>query len=150
MFFQVYMRLKIPLTEYIHSGILAMSKQTVTDADKSIGQRIQKRRRELDISAAQLSELLALSQQQLSRYERGTNKINISHLINIASILDVPIAWFFLDCKADIPSKVMSDGSHYVSQLDIELKQRFEQQWAMFTLDQKRAVVSMFDSLLSK
>ena len=104
----------------------------------------------MDISAAQLSELLALSQQQLSRYERGTNKINISHLINIASILDVPISWFFLDCKADIPTKAVSDGGQYVSQIDIELKQRLEQQWTMLTLDQKRAVVSMFDSLISK
>ncbi|MGV7959909.1 helix-turn-helix domain-containing protein [Photorhabdus tasmaniensis] len=64
-----------------------------------VGKRIQKRRKELGMTAVKLSEQIGISQQQLSRYERGINRINLSHLVQIASILDTPINWFFLDCS---------------------------------------------------
>ncbi|PJG82846.1 helix-turn-helix domain-containing protein [Caviibacterium pharyngocola] len=66
--------------------------------DKLIGKRIQKKRLEWGLSADKLSEYIGISQQQLSRYERGTNKINVSHLISIAAYLETPIEWFFEDC----------------------------------------------------
>ncbi|AGO15523.1 helix-turn-helix transcriptional regulator [Glaesserella parasuis] len=52
--------------------------------DKLIGQRIQQKRKEFGYSAEKLSECINLSQQQLSRYERGASKINVNHLIDIA------------------------------------------------------------------
>ncbi len=64
-----------------------------------VGKRIQKRRKELGMTAAKLAEKIGISQQQLSRYERGINRINLSHLVQIASILETPINWFFLDCS---------------------------------------------------
>jgi transcriptional regulator with XRE-family HTH domain len=71
-----------------------MAKLTSDTADKKVGQRIQMRRKELGMTAQQLSEQVDISQQQLSRYERGTNKINVSHLVNIAAGLNTPISWF--------------------------------------------------------
>lgn len=68
-----------------------------TDVDKLIGKRIQLKRKEKGFSADKLSEYIGLSQQQLSRYERGTNKINVAHLVSIATFLDTPISWFFED-----------------------------------------------------
>ncbi|PHM74459.1 helix-turn-helix domain-containing protein [Xenorhabdus kozodoii] len=69
------------------------------DANLLVGIRIQKKRKELGITATALAKQLGLSQQQLSRYERGTNRINITHLVKIAEILNTPIEWFFQDCK---------------------------------------------------
>ncbi|OCQ53796.1 anaerobic benzoate catabolism transcriptional regulator [Photorhabdus australis subsp. thailandensis] len=63
-----------------------------------VGKRIQKRRKELGMTAVKLAGQIGISQQQLSRYERGINRIDLSHLVQIASILDTPINWFFLDC----------------------------------------------------
>jgi transcriptional regulator with XRE-family HTH domain len=54
-----------------------MPKITVSDADKHVGRRIQIRRRELGLTALVLSERVGMSQQQLSRYERGQNKISL-------------------------------------------------------------------------
>ena len=65
-------------------------------ADKQVGQRIQMRRKELGMTAQHLAELVDISHQQLSRYERGTNKINVAHLVNIAVKLNTPISWFSL------------------------------------------------------
>ncbi|KLU16007.1 MULTISPECIES: helix-turn-helix domain-containing protein [Xenorhabdus] len=69
------------------------------DANLLVGKRIQTRRKELGITATALAKELGLSQQQLSRYETGVNRINISHLVNIADIFNTPIQWFFEDCK---------------------------------------------------
>ncbi|HDX8593474.1 TPA: helix-turn-helix transcriptional regulator, partial [Aeromonas dhakensis] len=53
-----------------------MSKLTSTEVDALLGKRIQQRRKELGVSAAQLAEALGFSQQQLSRYERGLNRVS--------------------------------------------------------------------------
>lgn len=75
-----------------------MAKFPSTNIDKLIGQRIQQKRKELGYTAEKLSEYVDISQPQLSRYERGTNKINMAHLVAIAIFLKTPISYFFADC----------------------------------------------------
>lgn len=81
-----------------------MSKLSVTETDRLIGKRIQQKRKELGFSAAELSEKIGIAQQQLSRYERGENKINVAHLVEIAVALNTEIGWFFIDCISDLKS----------------------------------------------
>ncbi|PHM37065.1 Repressor of flagellae, MrxJ [Xenorhabdus mauleonii] len=69
------------------------------EANLLVGIRIQTKRKELGITATALAKQIGISQQQLSRYERGTNRINLTHLVDIAKILSTPIEWFFLDCQ---------------------------------------------------
>ena len=78
-----------------------MAKFPSSEIDKLIGQRIQQKRRELGYTAVKLSEYVDISQPQLSRYERGTNKINVAHLVAIASFLKTPISYFFADCLGE-------------------------------------------------
>ncbi|WP_340617309.1 helix-turn-helix domain-containing protein [Xenorhabdus entomophaga] len=68
------------------------------DANLLVGRRIQTKRKELGITATALAKQISISQQQLSRYERGTNRINLAHLVVISTILDTPIEWFFEEC----------------------------------------------------
>ena len=75
-----------------------MAQLVSTEIDRLIGQRIQQKRKELGYTAEKLSEYVDISQPQLSRYERGTNKINMSHLVAIATFLKTPISYFFADC----------------------------------------------------
>ncbi|MFA9489504.1 MULTISPECIES: helix-turn-helix domain-containing protein [unclassified Mannheimia] len=77
-----------------------MAKFVPTDIDRLIGQRIQQKRREMGYSAERLSEYVDISQPQLSRYERGANKINVAHLVAIATFLKTPISYFFEDCMS--------------------------------------------------
>ncbi|ENU1227070.1 helix-turn-helix domain-containing protein [Providencia rettgeri] len=65
------------------------------DIHTIIGIKIKNRRKELGLSGANLAEKLNLSQQQISRYENGINKIPINHLVDIAEALSCPIEWFF-------------------------------------------------------
>lgn len=66
-----------------------------------IGIKIKTRRKELGLSGANLAQKLNISQQQISRYENGINKIPLNHLVSIAIALRCPIDWFFQGCITD-------------------------------------------------
>lgn len=123
-----------------------MAKLAVTEVDKSIGKKIQIRRKELGLTAAELSEQVGISQQQLSRYERGTNKINVTHLFNIAYITSTPISWFFAGCTPEMSSlSVKSEAATYTVVTDRELTERLNQVWPKLTLEQQRSVIALLD-----
>lgn len=122
-----------------------MSKLTSTEIDVLLGKRIQVRRKELGVSAAQLAEALDLSQQQLSRYERGLNRISATLLVDVAGLLDAPVEWFLLDCPTRFAAIIQSAQSlSYVP--DNGLKKRLDQQWASLTLEKRQALVQFLDS----
>ena len=103
--------------------------------DKLIGQRIQQKRKEFGYSAEKLSECINLSQQQLSRYERGASKINVNHLIDIAIFFKTPINWFFQDCiPANFTEKELKE---------IEINQK----WDSLSSIQKEAFITFIETL---
>jgi transcriptional regulator with XRE-family HTH domain len=51
----------------------------------------------LGLSQEKLGEALGLTFQQVQKYERGTNRIGASRLLEIAHVLDVPVAFFYDD-----------------------------------------------------
>ncbi|CDL85896.1 helix-turn-helix domain-containing protein [Xenorhabdus cabanillasii] len=63
-----------------------------------VGKRIQMKRKELGITAAELADRIGVSHQQLSRYERGTNRISLEHLVVVSITLKTPASWFLEDC----------------------------------------------------
>lgn len=63
--------------------------------DVHVGRRVRLRRRELGVSQAWLADHLGLTFQQVQKYERGSNRISASKLYQIASVLEVPITYFF-------------------------------------------------------
>ncbi|WP_368957904.1 helix-turn-helix domain-containing protein [Enterobacter hormaechei] len=121
-----------------------MAKLASESTDKLVGQRIQRRRKELGMTAQQLAEYADISQQQLSRYERGTNKINVAHLVNIAIKMNTPISWFFIDCFNENPSG-NDEQSVFVPVKDADLKNRFEQVWPRLTHEQRRVLIIFLD-----
>ncbi len=108
-----------------------MVQLTAVLVDKLIGKRIQAKRKELGYSAERLSEYVGLSQQQLSRYERGVSKINVAHLVSIASFLQTPIEWFFIDC-------VEERKKEYIE---------WEAQWQSLTDYQKNTFITFLKSV---
>ncbi|HHE6468306.1 TPA: helix-turn-helix domain-containing protein [Providencia rettgeri] len=75
------------------------------DIHTIIGIKIKNRRKELGLSGANLADKLNLSQQQISRYENGINKIPINHLVDIAEALNCPIEWFFQGYTREFKNK---------------------------------------------
>lgn len=112
--------------------VFKMAQIISTQIDKSIGKRIQLKRKEKGLSAEKMSELLDISQQQISRYERGVNKINVAHLVKIANLLQTPIDYFFEDCM-----EKTEWNQDYCDEI-----------WQQMTIKQKRAIVALIQATI--
>src|SRR4029077_17366353 len=65
--------------------------------DIHVGSRVRLRRMMLGMSQEKLGESLGITFQQIQKYEKGTNRVGASRLQHIATILTVPVAFFFDD-----------------------------------------------------
>ena len=71
------------------------NKKSPDPVDRHVGARIRMRRLMLKFSQAQLGDALGLSFEQVQKYEKGSNRVGASRLQHIASILQVPVSFFF-------------------------------------------------------
>ena len=80
--------------------------------DVHVGARLRFRRKLLGVSQTELGNALGLAFQQIQKYEKGTNRVSASRLYQAASILDVPITFFFEDMPSEItgPEKFPADA----------------------------------------
>ena len=65
--------------------------------DIYVGQRLKQKRTLLGLSQTQMADKLGITFQQVQKYEKGTNRMSASRLVDLASVLDVPITYFFDD-----------------------------------------------------
>jgi transcriptional regulator with XRE-family HTH domain len=72
-----------------------MTKKTPNPTDKYVGSRVRMRRMMLGMSQEKLGDALDLTFQQIQKYEKGANRIGASRLQQIATILQVPVSFFF-------------------------------------------------------
>ena len=63
--------------------------------DKHVGSRVRMRRMMLNMSQSGLGDALGITFQQVQKYERGTNRIGASRLMQICAVLGVTPAWLF-------------------------------------------------------
>jgi len=66
-----------------------------TEVDAYVGQRLRLRRTMLGISQEDMAARLGLTYQMIQKYEIGDNRISASRLYQFATMLDVPVGWFF-------------------------------------------------------
>ncbi|MGJ5719060.1 helix-turn-helix domain-containing protein [Morganella sp. B601] len=62
-----------------------------------VGQKIRALRVEHGLTTRQLANLIGMSQQQMSRYERGVNNICVETLFKLSLIFKINIDCFFSD-----------------------------------------------------
>ncbi len=63
--------------------------------DAYLGARLRLRRLMLGLSQEALGAKLALTFQQVQKYEKGANRISASRLYELAHVLDVPVSYFY-------------------------------------------------------
>lgn len=80
--------------------------------DVHVGSRIRLRRTMNGMSQERLGANLGITFQQIQKYERGTNRVGASRLQNIASILNVPVSFFFENAPGQGLSLDDADLSH--------------------------------------
>ena len=72
-----------------------MARKHPNPTDRHVGQRVRMRRLQLGMSQEKLADQLGLTFQQVQKYEKGTNRIGASRLLQISLITGVPVAFFF-------------------------------------------------------
>ncbi|MBW8309359.1 MAG: helix-turn-helix domain-containing protein [Candidatus Paracaedibacteraceae bacterium] len=60
-----------------------------------VGQKLKRQREDHNLSQAELARLLNISPQQLSKYERGADKIPAHRLYQLCTVLNVSPNFFF-------------------------------------------------------
>ncbi len=63
--------------------------------DEHVGKRVRHRRWMVGMTQQQLADAVGIKFQQIQKYETGMNRISASRLWDIASALEVPVAYFF-------------------------------------------------------
>ena len=71
------------------------SKDGANPIDVHVGKRVRMRRIMLGMSQTSLGDALGMSFQQVQKYEKGTNRISASRLMQISQIFQVAIPFFF-------------------------------------------------------
>lgn len=82
--------------------------------DIYVGGRLRLRRNLLGLSQSQLGKASGLTFQQIQKYERGTNRMGASRLVQFARILDIPVNWFFESLPEGVSLRAasMSEPKH--------------------------------------
>ncbi len=84
--------------------------------DIHVGSRIRLRRTMVGMSQEKLGDACGITFQQIQKYEKGANRVGASRLQQIASVLNVPIAFFFQDALGEEASgpETTADSSNVV------------------------------------
>lgn len=93
---------------------MTLNKKKPNPIDIHVGSRIRLRRNMLGMSQEKLGESLGITFQQIQKYEKGTNRVGASRLQAIASIMSVPVSFFFEDApgsEAHEARGLAEDGS---------------------------------------
>ena len=69
--------------------------RSTNSIDQHIGSRIRQRRNELHLSQEKLGEAMGISFQQVQKYEKGTNRVAGSRMVQIAALLNADIDFFY-------------------------------------------------------
>ncbi len=73
--------------------------------DVHVGARVRQRRVLLGMTQTVLANALGLTFQQVQKYERGTNRIAASRLLDLSRVFDVPIHYFFEDMPPEVAAR---------------------------------------------
>ena len=82
------------------------NKKKPNPIDIHVGSRVRLRRNMLGMSQEKLGESLGITFQQIQKYEKGTNRVGASRLQAIATILAVPVSFFFDDAPGQDHAKL--------------------------------------------
>lgn len=129
-----------------------MAKPPVNELDRHIGQRLRKLRRRYSISAEKLADALGTTQQQISRYENGNNKLGAAQLYYLAHYLNVPVSWFYYGYSPERPPPAMlaePEPVYLASNQGDELR-LLQQSWPQLSASERELILKMLDTFILK
>lgn len=112
--------------------------------------RIRQRRLQLDMSQEALAKELGLTFQQVQKYEKGTNRVSASRLMDLANVLGTDVAYFFDDAPGTAQSRQQADRNDasviFADRIGVRLCAAFLK---IERPDLRAAIVNMIEDLSS-
>ena len=78
-----------------------MKNKAPNKVDIDVGRRIRLLRIEREMSQTKLADQIGVTFQQVQKYEKGINRIGAGRLFEVATILGVPISFFYEDVDSN-------------------------------------------------
>lgn len=107
------------------NDFLSKNKRGSSAKDLYIARKLRERRIELGLNQSYLADILGITPQQLSKYEKGLDRIPASRLDDFAKILSVPISYFYSSSEGETLSfrtQVLCINHAYLKGKKIALK----------------------------
>jgi len=123
-----------------------MAKPLADKLDKHIACRLKKIRQQRGVSAMTLAEAIDSTQQQISRYENGNNKLSATQLYRISEALGISISWFFQGYEDEAPIRSLGEppANYEVSQIKEEIDV-VNALWPSLNAEQRASVIRLIE-----
>jgi len=99
-----------------NKNILSSRTGIPNPVDIHVGKRLKQHRMLLGLSQTQIADMLGISFQQIQKYEKGTNRVSASRLVDLSNALDVNITYFF----NEIPTNTLKQSTKLITNLGEE------------------------------
>ena len=83
------------------------------ELNQHLGKQLRARRSSLGLTQTQVARAINVTFQQIQKYEKGTNGVSSSRLLQLANFLKVPVKYFFEEFKdfQNLDSQMIGDNS---------------------------------------
>ena len=88
---------------------MARKNNYIAEIDKFIGNKIASLRLSKGFSRKQLSEAVDITGQQLSKYEKGKNRVSIGRLILLSKALGEKVSYFYEELELEVTYQMPID-----------------------------------------
>lgn len=94
---------------------MTIDKQNV---DAYVGKRLRLRRTMMGLSQDAVAKAVGVTFQQVQKYEKGTNALNASRLLEFSRFMNVPVAYFFEGLEEGSASSVRAGAAENVESFE--------------------------------
>jgi transcriptional regulator with XRE-family HTH domain len=114
-------------------------------AKEEIGALIRNLRKARGLSQMRLAEMIEVSYQQLQKYEKGTDKVSVDRLQQLAKALKVPVTVFF-----PAGDDLAAESAQVYGMLPDDERLLLELYRGLHNLRRKKAVIELLKAMASQ
>lgn len=130
----------------------SVSRKEGKTLDQHIGDRLRKLRQRLNLTLENVGEILDVSQQQVSRFELGQQRLSASQIYCLARGLNVPVSWFFREFPENgleiaRPRHLISENkTPWRVDSDKDMEVELLNMWRSLNTRQQEALITLLES----
>jgi transcriptional regulator with XRE-family HTH domain len=132
-----------------------LNKRSKVNINEKIGRLIRQRRKELCLTQRDLADKLDVSAQQIQKYEKGVNVLNLQRLLEINEALVIPPTYLFLEATYKPASRLNEDGEQFIktaasSPISVQEVDNFLHNFFSLKTESQRSIIVLVNDLANR